>query len=593
MSKEPMIISSVTFRFYWNMLFAVLILLLFTHCNQKRNEAETARLIVLDSMLNEQPEAVLDSLSAIKTAKRSKFNRGYAALLQTIAEDKTFFNFTSDSLISASQQQLSKHKRTHLDLHARALMYQGLVRHRMGVNDSTAYMPLKDAAIEFNKISPLPLRNCYLVNYYLGQIHDKNDNTTLSGSYLEKALPLAKLLNDSSYLFATYRELFWNRMQIPDYSEAKLYLDTIQYLNMEGVHYQIANYNMKSVYYDRNLDFTKALELKRKLISLKKINHIPLEQSNLYSLSRTYQKIGKPDSAYYYMQLTIEHITDTSFHLNHFYYRNLAEITADMGIWSESSAAYQKAYQLLDEATDKLSDTNLAELEKKYDTAEAENRALRAEKKNTLLWSLIALFFLTTIIVVQYGYRMKIKRALTLQRNVVLEKESELATEKISLAQEKQKRMEEDKLRAERQLDDSRLILSVLYHMSKETKDIGDLLYQLSVNAELKKLMPQLYNEVEIKYKDYNKQTPVLDATFITEEMLCRYLRLLPGEEDKLSRSEKLLLMLTGMGASNTEIALLFNTTSGSIRTRKVTLRKKIESQNISFPKEIISKFGM
>ncbi|MBP1665140.1 MAG: hypothetical protein H6Q19_2281, partial [Bacteroidetes bacterium] len=152
-------------------IFIVTTALLFAACNQQRTETDLKHLSKLDSLLTVKPEAAADSLKLFHPARLSHYNRGYYQLLEVISLDKTYYNFTSDSLISATVRMLSRHKRTYPDTYARSLIYQGLVRYRMGVTDSTAYEPIKAAAdlLETKKIKdPLLLYFCY---YYLGLIH--------------------------------------------------------------------------------------------------------------------------------------------------------------------------------------------------------------------------------------------------------------------------------------------------------------------------------------------------------------------------------------------------------------------------------------
>jgi len=51
-----------------------------------------------------------------------------------------------------------------------------------------------------------------------------------------------------------------------------------------------------------------------------------------------------------------------------------------------------------------------------------------------------------------------------------------------------------------------------------------------------------------------------------------------------MNNSEKLLLVFKSIGLENEQIAVLFNTTSDSIRSRKSKLKKKLELHDIHYP---------
>ena len=51
-----------------------------------------------------------------------------------------------------------------------------------------------------------------------------------------------------------------------------------------------------------------------------------------------------------------------------------------------------------------------------------------------------------------------------------------------------------------------------------------------------------------------------------------------------MNNSEKLLLVFKSIGLENEQIAVLFNATSDSIRSRKSKLKKKLELNDIHYP---------
>ena len=233
-------------------------------------------------------------------------------------------------------------------------MYLGLVRYRMGVTDSTVYQPLKDATELFEGMTSPDIISEYLCNYYLGELHDKNNNTALSESYNQLALRKAKQLNDTLYLFTCYRSLFWNQMKKPDYIKANLYLDTLSRFDMKDTYYFIDLLNMQVVYYQKTSNYLKALDTEKRLSKVKKANNQDISLSDLYNMSNSYKKLGLLDSALYYSRSTVQSISDSNYRLNYLYYKNLAEISAKLQKWSESANAYRKTYEFMDQTIEKI-----------------------------------------------------------------------------------------------------------------------------------------------------------------------------------------------------------------------------------------------
>lgn len=117
-------------------------------CNREEDRDVMSKLSRWDLQLNDNPYSIMDSLEAIDVSNISQSERAYYNLLLTIARDKTYYDFTNDSLISKSEEYYNSNKINNNN-HVRALMYQGIVRTRMGVKDSTSYLPLRRAETIF------------------------------------------------------------------------------------------------------------------------------------------------------------------------------------------------------------------------------------------------------------------------------------------------------------------------------------------------------------------------------------------------------------------------------------------------------------
>ena len=154
----------------------LILLFLFSSCS-KRAEDIKLNLVLSswDRVIDKDPGLVSDSLKTLAIYNMNRPNRAYYNLLKVISDDKTYVDFTSDSLINLATDYYKTHDPKNPNL-IRALAYQGIVRTRMGIMDSTVYEPLREAESLFNaSVNPNPSLG-YLINYFLGNINYNGRN---------------------------------------------------------------------------------------------------------------------------------------------------------------------------------------------------------------------------------------------------------------------------------------------------------------------------------------------------------------------------------------------------------------------------------
>src|SRR5690606_15504775 len=108
-------------------LTLLIALILCSSCSERGDNSAKARLSGWDAMLDTAPQRVSDSLEAMEREMLSRSDKAYYDLLKVISDDKTYVNFSSDSLINT----VSGYYRTHEPKdrnYIRALAYQGIVR---------------------------------------------------------------------------------------------------------------------------------------------------------------------------------------------------------------------------------------------------------------------------------------------------------------------------------------------------------------------------------------------------------------------------------------------------------------------------------
>jgi len=533
-------------------------------CRQEKNNVDTVKLVQLDSLLCVQPEVVNDSLKQIDHLQLSTYNKAYYQLLEIIAKDKTSFDFSSDSIINSTVDDLSHYHYKHPQNYARSLMYQGIVRYRMQITDSTAYQPLKQAITLFQHLNHPELKNQYLCFYYLGEIHDKNNNVYQAKHYFIKAAQVAQQLNDTSLLFLAYRNLFWNSMKKVDYFQAKLFIDSLNLIETVTDYQNREKDNIYSSYYKSQHQYLNAIRIDKKLLSYDMdINDSTSIVADCYRLSQNYKEINQLNSALTYGKMSLRFIKATISHIDYFYYLNLAEITEQLSDWQSSAEAYKHACKLINSNIDQSLDTKILELEKRYDFAEAENKRLLAENRSYLFLGLIVVLLLFIIIGLLFyrQYRLKI--------TIAKQKQDELLNNQQQL-------LEKDAI--------EKLWIAKLYnYLLQQKNEVGELLYKLQNNVVIKNdnYVSQLIAEAG---KSYASDIKKISSELLDDEILLRFIKF--SEEDlmKLNESDKFLLMLIMCGLSKKEIATILDVTYDSIRIRKKRLLIKIVNNNINIP---------
>lgn len=541
----------------------------FTACRQEKNRADTDRLENLDSLLSYQPKAILDSLKHINANNLDEYNKAYYNLLEVIAKDKTFYNFRSDSLINTVVDALHSYYPEQSYNYARSLMYLGIVRYRMQINDSTAYQPLKEANTIFHNLTPPDLSKQYLCLYYIAEIHSKNDNISLQRIYYKKAVQIAKHLGDTSFLYPAYSGLFWTEMQDSSFQIASHYIDTLSHYVLNDNEYIISFKNIQSVYFQYTGKQQNALTLEKEILALKDLANMDTAISNYYNISQIYRDINSPDSALKYAKLTIMAIQDTCFRLNYRYYLNLASIAEGMKEWQLSAAGYKKTYELLERDVDKNSDTKIFELEKKYDLAESENKRLVTENRLYSLLGISAILLLILIIVIFYYHQYHLKM--------------------MTSQQIKDEQLKNQQLILDRDIAEKQWVTKLYNYVSRQRNEIGKLLYKLQNNILIidNEKVSRLIDETEKIYKTDIKK---LSLELLDNKMLVRFTNLTSSDIEKLSESDKFILMLMACEMNDKQIANLLNSSYDSIRIRKKRLLNKMIENNINIPSDIRTK---
>lgn len=528
-------------------------------CTDRAGEHVRQRLTRWDRMMDSMPQRVADSLRLLQDANMSRSNRAYYNLLKVIADDKTYVNFASDSLIVSVTDYYRNHDPRNRN-HIRSLAYQGIVRTRMGVKDSTVYEPLREAGRLLKSMQSPDSSLGYLINYFLGNIHYNNRNYSTANDYFRLTLDFARVENDSIHVFDTYLALYWNEMQQEKFKEGKMYLDTLSlfYNLLPGKDYFILN--AQSIYYDMTGEPGKALEKEKAKLELYTKQNENIELSRAYfNISNIFGGLEQLDSAMFYAEKSIDMIEDSS-KLNYMFYQNIANIAEKQGDFAVANKYLKSSIELYNQSIRERLDMQIAELEKKYDLTEAENVILRTRQQNLSIIIGALILVIVLIFVLMYARKARRKAQLKL-------------------------------IQAEHTMQQQELQAKILREEAAKRKWLLELYSYISnrltfLQGEFETLTrryvssyPKVYREMEQILKKTDAELRDITKTLSINEETFRAYTNLRDEEGVLNSTEKMMLMLLACDADNRQLATFMNTSIESIRVRKSQLKRKMQEK--------------
>lgn len=550
-------------QFRNSLLTFLAIIALGTSCNNGNDNVVLQRLTTLDAVLDTHPQLVSDSLTSLDVNRLSRANRAYYNLLKVISDDKTYVNFVSDSLINSVSDyyRLRDPKSRN---YIRALAYQGIVRTRMGVKDSTVFEPLKEADKLFQEqLSPDPTLG-YLINYFLGNIHYNNRNYTTANEYFLRTLGFARQEKDSMHIFDTLLALYWNEMQQKEFVKGKTYLDSLSsYFNkLPGKDYFILN--AQSVYFDIVDEPEKGLEKEKAKLLLYDKQEENIDLSRVYfNISDRYVSLELLDSAMIYAQMAIDVIQDSAYLYNYLYYENVANIAEKQGNNSYANIYRKKAAELYKNSVNDRLNTQIAELEKKYDLTEAENATLRVRQQNFLIIISALLLLIIVTFIAMYAWReRKVGKMKLLQAEQTVKQQEYQAN---ILKEEAGKR---------------KWLLELYSNISDRLTflhgEVGALSQKyITSNPKVFKELEKIIKTTDTDLRDITKTLATDNETFYAYTHL-------DDKDGILNTNERMLLMLLACDADNRQLATFMNTTVESIRVRKSQLKRKMLEKGLN-----------
>ncbi len=554
-------------RFNIKIQYAFIFLLVLMSCNRTKDRELMSRLNQWDLQLDANPNGVLDSLEHVNTSNLPRSLQAYHSLLLTIARDKTFYDFTSDSGITQAVKYYSN-SNSESDNYVRSLIYQAIVRTRMGITDSTVYIPLRRAKSTFEGMKKQNPQTGYMLNYFMGNTYLDNDDATSAEKYFNDALKYAQIKNDSLYIFDARMALYWNNISRNELAEAKTNLDSIKTFLELFPDKDMYILNAQSYYYQIINEPYNALECDKRQLALIKKQDIDFDPSKLYySISRKYISLNQLDSARVYGKIALEHNTSLNKKENFLFYENLADIETVQNNFELASDYRKEALEGYKSSINDRIGSQIKEVEKKYDLSVAENKLLKARQRS-IFWALA-----TTIVILLFVV------AIVLNRRVRQATEQKM----LILRHEADRRELEAKLLAD---DANKMgwLISIYSYLSERLSNLQDNFSDLSQryissNPKVYEKMNSILYDTSLELKDMYSETHPNDETFTL------YTGLNIESAANFNDNEKMMLMLLASKASNKQIATFMNSTIESVRARKSQLKRKMINHGLAIEK--------
>jgi hypothetical protein len=207
-------------------------------------------------------------------------------------------------------------------------------------------------------------------------------------------------------------------------------------------------------------------------------------------------------------------------------------------------------------------DTQITELEKKYDLTEAENESLRVREQNSRIVIGSLLLVIILIFIMMSALRVRRKAHLKLLQA--------------------EHRMEQQDLQASIMNEEAgkRKWLLQLYSVISDRLTFlqgeFELLTQRYISSN-----PKVYKEMQYILKNADTDLRELAKTLTPDNATFYAYTHLQDDANYFNANERMLLMLLACNADNRQLATFMNTTMESIRVRKSQLKKKIAEKGL------------
>lgn len=403
-----------------NICSAVLILLMISGCGRFDYDSY---LTEQDRLIYENPKVALANLESLDVCSYSRPDEAYFNLLLTIARDKNYYVFSSDSLIMESCRWFAGTNDTANS--SRAYLYLALVRYRINPTDSSVPELLLKAEDRLMAEADPDLKTIALIYAYLGRLNFENCHWTDAEHYYKAAAEKEETVGNYSNLVVNTLNLAIAYLGDEKLNDAEKCIRKSESLIAEGKGSEWTNLlnNARALYFSNSGKLDSALNACRLWTPSR------AGDSDKYNLlASLFARTGEIDSAVYYRKAAIEtRLPKDSLHY-HLQHRALAELYTDNGMENEALEQYELAYESLLSSVEAKASDRIIELEKKYDLSRKE-KEIADEHNKTVIIVILAVFLSVILFLLTLISRIRRRNAeeMLLLRSKMLDDEQRIA----------------------------------------------------------------------------------------------------------------------------------------------------------------------
>lgn len=387
-----------------NILYVICVCVLVGLMSCNRSKVVNSVFQHAEKIMAQHPDSVLALLSGVKDVNDlSEKDRAMYYLLLTEAEDKTYANPTSDSLITISTKYFDQ--TDDYNRWAKAWYYRGRINQDLGDAPRAQDYYLNVLQNE-DKVSD----NALLGRLYnsLGMLYTSQNVYEMAISYQKKAFDNFNLLNDSISKSFVLRDISRIYSVLEKKDSAIFYCE--QALLYVGDRSKPSIYReLASLYIDVD-DFAKADEYVRLPLIYPSDDNLRF-QTHL-TLGKFFQKTGKTDSAYYYLNFSKYGPKLTTRAGAYF---QLARLEYNQKRWKEY-AENQIVYESLRDSIIEIKQTeSIRKMQSLYNYHRVESKLMLATlslnkmKIRSLTIGLISLLVILILSAISVAYYLKLK----------------------------------------------------------------------------------------------------------------------------------------------------------------------------------------
>ncbi|NLA15202.1 MAG: hypothetical protein GX877_01530 [Bacteroidales bacterium] len=511
----------------------------------------------IDSLMNDYPDSAYKALMDIPLSKiHSRKDRAYYALLMTQAQHKNYLPLENDSLINIAVHYYRPRK--DYEKYAKALFYKGVCIEETNDRQKAIeiYAQAEQIALQTDDYLTIGLINSQMAWLYQ-KIYIENqvdiERYTKAIDYFRKAGHKRNEYSAVSLLGQKYRVT-------SQLDSAYHYLELAVELarEMKDSVALFHNYSLLANTYFVDDQYEKARDMSLYVVR----NHggIPIADETYHCLSRTYARMGKPDSARIYFNRVSHEAVHSK---NHRIMLTLAEVLKAEKDFEEALLYTEISHALADSIIDASRRMDLYEIENRYNNQRLENINQRLRYRTRINNFLIAIISLVAVIVIivflviidrkhndineKIAFIEQLKTETSLYNNTLLEK-----LDKQSMVETQLKEALEKRIQTIRELID----LSYRYGGLPDTF-VKNFNKTMNINRLSEGALDDLSDVVNAKYNG------------VVDYMIDKH--------PDLTDDDVNLVCLLCCGFSATEMSVFYNHSNGkSIYSRKRRLAHKL-----------------